>query len=155
MSFLNIVFKLSFILRTVDVSILSITVRHIILEFSLIDITFSMPKCTLAFRFVKEPLTFIMSSISPVLYAIAVPKLLNVWIVVHSAVAVALAGSIATIVSIGDLHLGSLVTLLHLASVDGIVRVDEHVAVDEARFVAEFGEQLLVSFHLNLVVTSH
>ena len=139
MSFLNIVLKLSLVLGSIDVGILSKPIRHIILEFSLINISFCMPERTLALRFVKEPLTFIMGSIGPVLYSVAVPELLDVGIVVHGAVAVALARSVAPIVSVGDLHLGSLVTLLHLASVDGIVGVDEHVAIDEARFVAKFG----------------
>jgi hypothetical protein len=70
---LDIIHEVSFVLASVDMSILSIPVGHIILEFSFIYITFRMPKCALSVSFVEEPFALIMCTISPILHSIAMP----------------------------------------------------------------------------------
>jgi hypothetical protein len=121
-----------------------------------------MPERTLTFCFVKEPLTLIMGTIGPILDTISMSELLNIWIIItssvgmtaHAAASAALA-PLRGIVSARYLHLGVLISLFHLASIDRIVRIYEHVSVDEARLVAELRQQLLISFHLNLIIASH
>ena len=57
--------------------ILAISIRHVVLELTLVYVTFSMPECALTFRFVEVPLAFVVRSISPVLNAIAMSEFLN------------------------------------------------------------------------------
>ena len=97
--------------------ILAISIRHVVLELTLVYVTFSMPECALTFRFVEVPLTFVVRSISPVLNAIAMSEFLNIRIIVHGAVTVTLARSVASIITIGDFHLCRLVPFLHLSSI--------------------------------------
>ena len=76
--------------------ILTIAIGHVVLKFALIYVTFGMPKCALTFRFIEVPLTLVVSSISPVLNTIAVSEFLNIWVIVHGAVAVSLIGPTIT-----------------------------------------------------------
>ena len=117
MAFLDIVFELTFIFGTVNVRVFAVSIGHVIFELTLVYVTFGMPERALTFRLVEVPLAFVMRSVRPVLNTVAVSEFLNIGIVVHSAVSVVLARSIATIIAIGDFHLRCLIALLHLSPV--------------------------------------
>lgn len=118
MAFLDIVFEFAFVFRAVNMCILAISIGHIILKLALINVTFGMPESTLALRFVEIPLSFVVSAIGPVLDSVTMSKLLNIWIIIHGSFAISLIwSSVATIISIGDFHLRSLIPLLHLSSI--------------------------------------
>jgi hypothetical protein len=73
MSLLDIILEFTNIFAAVYMGIFTITVCHIILEFPMVNVSFGMPENSLTFCFVILPLTFIMSSISPILYTITMP----------------------------------------------------------------------------------
>ena len=53
--------------------IFSEAIRHVILEFTSVDVSFSMPKGSLSFSLAKAPIALIMSAVYPVLHSIAMP----------------------------------------------------------------------------------
>jgi hypothetical protein len=80
-AFLDVVFEFSLVLASVDVSVLSITIGHIILELSSVHISFSVPEGSLSLSLVEVPLALVMGSIGPVLNSISMTKLINVFII--------------------------------------------------------------------------
>jgi hypothetical protein len=73
MSLLDIILEFTNIFAAIYMGIFTITVRHIIFEFPVVNVSFGMPENSLSFCFVILPLTFIMSSICPILYTITMP----------------------------------------------------------------------------------
>ena len=72
-AFLDVVFELSFVLASIDVSVLAVAVRHVVLELASVDVALGVPEGSLALCLVVAPLTFVVSSIGPVLDSVPVP----------------------------------------------------------------------------------
>jgi len=81
----------------------------------MVHITFSMPESTLSLSFVKVPLTFVMSTISPVLDAVTMSELQNAVIILTGSLCVVRHSLVAIIFS--QHFLAGLILLFHLASV--------------------------------------
>jgi hypothetical protein len=70
MTFLYIISEFALVLGTIYMCILTIAVGHIVFEFALINVSFSVPKSTLSFCLIVTPLTLVMSTVIPVLNAV-------------------------------------------------------------------------------------
>ena len=73
MALLDIVSELAFVLGPIYVSVLSVPVGHIVLEFTPVNITLCMPERALAFCLVVGPLTLVMGTVCPILHTVSMP----------------------------------------------------------------------------------
>ena len=55
----------------------------------------------------------------------------------------------------GELFRCEVLLFLHLSSVDGVVRIDKDVPVEQALFVGELGHKLLERLHLHVIHVLH
>ena len=62
-------------------SILSISVSHVILKLATVYVSFCVPESSLTFSFVEVPLSFIVSTVDPVLNSITVPEFIKTFVV--------------------------------------------------------------------------
>jgi hypothetical protein len=124
---LDIVSELSFILAAVDVSVLSVSVSHIVFELSSVDVTLSVPEGALTFSLVIRPVSFIMSTVDPVLYSIPMSKELVMLLADGRRSSVAIPGEISG--ALTEFSLTSFIFLFHLTPVTRVVWVDVHIPV--------------------------
>ena len=133
---LDVIFELPNICASIRVSICSLPISHVVLELSGIYITLSMPEGSSAFCFVVDPVSFIVSTIHPVLYSIAVAEVINISLVeclvevLQMLVNAILAVIAAYLLSEIRYQMSVLACFLHhLTSVARIIWKDEHIEI--------------------------
>lgn len=142
-------------------SVFSVSICHIIFKFASIDITFSMPKSTLAFSFVKCPISFIMSTICPILDSISMSKFSHIFIILSWITWISFTTSHCTMwvlthaLTIRHHHLSILISLLHLTSIDRIIWIDIHISIYQSRLIWKLRKHLFIWFHWHMTVWLH
>lgn len=116
-------------------SVLSLAVCHVVLKFTGVDVTLSMPECTFALGFVKVPLTFVVSTIYPVLETVTVPYIVFVFHFTQLAPFLACQAC----------------NLLHLSSIARVVREYIDIYVFKLGIILEVTPNLIQTLHIQLV----
>jgi len=131
--------------------VLTISVGHVVLKLSSVDIALGMPELTLTLSLVIAPVPLIMSAIDPVLNSISVSELLHVLVSLAPLAWPAIRHPLPHVGGrLAELTSARLVLLLHLSSVTAIVGIDIHIPIHETGLVTEVGHELLLGLHLGL-----